>query len=154
MSQTETTGPLRGTLTHTDGNEIVTRGVKASVNIVVGSLISFDSNGFALLAINTSNIIDDGGGMALEAADNSSGSDGDISVQVAMGNTYVNARMGGAVVPFGAVKVVADGDLEALAVAVIGDVNLIFGRYMGHPKEEKAPTASVDADIGVIRLGL
>jgi len=153
MSLTETTGPLRGTLTYTDNNEIVNRGVKASTTITVGDPISFDANGFAFVAINTSSF-SDGFGMALEAADNGSGADGDISVQVAVGNTYVNMRMGGAVPTFQLVSVAADSDLVALVIAAIADVNLQFGRYMGHPKEEKAPTNAVDTDIGVIRIGL
>ena len=153
MSLTETAGPLRGTLTYTDNNEIVNRGVKASTTITLGEPVSFDSNGFAFTAINTSSL-SDGFGMALETVDNSSGADGDLSCQVAMGNTYVNMRMGGAVPTFQLVKIDADSDLSALVIAVIADVNLILGRYMGHPKEEKAPTNAVDTDIGVIRLGL
>jgi len=152
MSLTETTGPLRGTLTYTDNNEIINRGVKASANILLGDPVSFDANGFAFKAINTSSF-NDGFGMALEAKNNS-GADGAISIQVAMGNTYVNMRMGGAVPTFQLVKVDADSDLSALVIAVIGDVLLQFGRYFGHPKEEKAPTNAIDTDIGVIRLGL
>ena len=113
MSLTETAGPLRGTLTYTDNNEIVNRGVKAAANIALGDPVSFDANGFAFVAINTS-AMSDGFGMALEAKDNTAGADGDISIQVAMGNTYVNMRMGGIVPTFNLVLVAADSDLQVL----------------------------------------
>ena len=151
MSATETTGPLRGTLTKTDGNEIINRGVKATIVLVAGDAVTFDANGFVDKAIATSDN-DDGLGMALETVTGGA-ADGDTDIQVAIGNTYVNMRMGGAVVPMKKVKVDADNDLIAQNVVVIADTHLTFGRYLRHPKEEKTPTAAVDTDIGVIRLG-
>lgn len=151
MSATETTGPLRGSLTKTDGNEIITRGVKATIVLVAGDAVTFDSNGFIDKADETSDN-DDGLGMVLETITGGA-ADGDEDAQVAIGNTYVNMDMGGAVVPMQRVKVVADNDLESHTVTVIADVHLSFGRYLRHPKEEKTPTDAANGDVGVIRLG-
>ncbi len=151
MSETETTGPLRGSLTKTDANEIITRGVKATIVLVAGDAVTFDPNGFVDKANATSDN-DDGLGMVLETVTGGA-SDGDEDAQVAIGNTYVNMDMGGAVPPMKKVKVAADNDLIAHNVVVIADVHFGFGRYLRHPKEEKTPTAAVDTDIGVIRLG-
>ncbi len=151
MSATETTGPLRGSLTKTDGNEIITRGVKATIVLVAGDAVTFDANGFIDKANATSDN-DDGFGMVLETVTGGA-ADGDEDAQVAIGNTYVNMDMGGVVKPMKRVKVVADNDLENHAIVVIADVALAFGRYLRHPKEEKTPTDAADGDVGVIRLG-
>jgi hypothetical protein len=166
-SETETTGPIAGALVFTDNNEIVRRGVKASENIAVGDPVTFDTNGFVQKASNTVGNRAQGLGVAKQAGNNSTGSDGDISIQVIMGNTYVGFTLGGVVKPFNLVKLnatfkaVAHTNPANATTPTAGEVDavrdyygLAFGRYYGHFKEEKEPTDGADTDIGVIRLGV
>lgn len=166
MSETETTGPLAGTLTKTDGNEIITRGVKASEVLVAGDPVTFDSNGFIQKASDTVGNRALGFGMILDTVTGGA-ADGDEVGQVAMGKTLVNIVMGGVVKPFNLVKVNSSFKLVVQAYpanaavpnnaevdAVRDFLGKAFGVYLRHPKEEKTPTDAADTDVGVVRLGL
>jgi len=162
----ETTGLKAGQLVYPDGNITIRRGVKASTSLVVGDPITFDANGFMLKASDTVGGNSEGLGVCRETVDNSSGGDGDLSAQAVLAPTFVGFVMGGVVPPFQKVKL--DATFKAVAnsapanattptageVDAVRDyVELNFGRYFGHHKEEKEPTASADTEIGVIRLG-
>lgn len=167
MSGLEVTTGKAGQLVFPDSNEIIKRGVKGGVNITEGSPITFDSNGFMTLADNTSTIAD-GLGIAVQDADNTGGSDGAISCQAAVGNTYVLCTMGGTVKTFSLVKLNssrklvahtkpanASGTYSAAETDAARDYyGLTFGRYFGHLKEENAPTNAAADDIGIVRLGI
>lgn len=166
MSATETTGPLKGTLTKTDGNEIVTRGIAATIVLVAGDPVTFDALGFVVKATNAVGNRADGLGMAIEDATGGV-SDDDVSIQIAMGNTYVNILAGAAIQPFKLLKVDSASKLiehaqPANANAIFDETEidaardyygLTFGRYFRHPKEEKTPTDAADNDVIVCRLG-
>jgi len=166
MSETETTGPLSGTLTRTHNNEIITRGVAASEVLVIGDPITFDANGFMIKATDVIGNRAVGFGMVLETVTGGT-SDADEIAQAAIGNTYVNIIMGGDVEPFELVKLNsssklieqpfpanAAGPTNAEVDAARDFLGLAFGRYLRHPKEEKTPTDAANNDVGVIRLGV
>lgn len=175
-SQTETSGPIAGQLVFTDNNEIVTVGLAATAKIILGQFVTFDSSGNAVLATTTSTRYDGIGvacynpnspiGSQTATIDNTSGSAGDLSVQIAMGSTYVYTIATAAIKPLSAVGVTAGSYAVALTAAAAltsanADVNtaanawsLVAGRYWGHSKEEKTMTAAVSNDIIAVRLGV
>ena len=175
-SETETSGPIAGQLVFTDNNEIVTVKVAASTKIILGQVVTFDASGNAVLATNSVGSQYDGYGIACfnpnspissqtATIDNSSGAAGDLLVQVAVGNTYVYSKANGnikyqsAVTPgagsyLGATTIPSSVTNSASIVTALNKFALIAGRYYGHAKEEKTPTAAVSSDIIAVRLGL
>jgi hypothetical protein len=164
----EVSGPQAGELVFPDGNELISRGVKGSTEIVKGNPVTFDTNGYMTNATTTSTIAD-GLGVALQDADNNPGSDGDVKCQAAMGNTYVYAKLGASPIkPFSLLKVGASNKLiahtkpsDASATPTSAQVNaardyfgLTFGRYWGHQKEEDNPTTGVTNEVVAVRLGV
>jgi len=167
MAGTEATKPGAGQLVYPDENNIWRRGVKAAINIVLGSAITFDSNGFATLCTATNYSKATGVGVALEDSDNTSGSDGDTFVQVAMHGTYVFGKSGGVIKPFNLLKVDASSDfvVHGKPADSAGPTNaevdlardfygLAAGRYYGKNKEELDPTDAADTEDIIIGLGL
>lgn len=168
QSDLETTGKGKGSLVFPDDNEIASVGVKASTSLVVGDPITFDANGFAYKATDAIGTRSEGFGVVVQAnADNSTGADGDIQVQFVSGNSYVYFTMGGVVPPFklcklnSSSKAVAHANPAGATTPTAGEVDAArdyfgkaFGRFWGHEKEEKIPTASAADDIGILRLGV
>lgn len=172
MSETETTGPLRGQLVFMDQNELVTRGVKATEVLVAGDPVSFDVNGFIVKATNVVGNRSDGFGTVLETITGGV-ADGDEVAQVAVGNTYVYQAAGAAIKPFKLVKVDSasklilhtnpavsafnsifdDVEIETQVDLVRDYYGLAFGRYFYHAREEKTPTDAALDDVIVVRQG-
>lgn len=169
MSETETTGPLRGQLVFMDQNELVTRGVKATEVLVAGDPVSFDVNGFIVKATNAVGNRSDGFGTVLETVTGGV-ADGDEVAQVAVGNTYVYQQAGAAIKPFKLVKVNAASKLilhtnpaasvGAAFPAINTEIDTVrdyygfaFGRYFYHAREEKTPTDAALDDVIVVRQG-
>lgn len=169
MSETETTGPVKGALVYPDSaiNNIVTRGVKAAQNIAVGDPVTFDTGGFAQKASDTVGNRSLGLGVALTKFDNTSGADGDGTIQIAMPDTWVVFTMGGVVQPFGLVKLnatfkaITHANPANATTPTAAEVNaardyygLTFGRYYGkYADGYKIPTASADTEKGILMLG-
>lgn len=168
-TQTEVTGPKKGSLVFPDQNELVSAPVKGSTSLVVGDPITFDTNGYMLKAADTSTIADGLGVLVQEDADNTSGSDGDIVGQAAVGNTYVFFTLGGTVKQLSLVKL--DSSNKAVAHTKPSNASAIyssaetnaardyfgksFGRYFGHQREgEKTMTKGQTNEVVAIRLGL
>ena len=172
MSETETTGPLRGQLVFMDMNELVTRGVKATEVLLVGDTVTFDVNGFIVKATNTVGNRSDGFGTVLESVTGGV-ADGDEVAQVAVGNTYVYQVAGATIKPFKLVSVDSASKLVLLANPANAALNAIFddteaeaaidlvrdyygkafGRYFYHAREEKTPTDASLNDVIVVRQG-
>ena len=89
--------------------------------------------------------------VAIETVDNSAGSAGDLQVRCAIGNTYVYAEAGGAIVVGEAVQADANSDAVSATAILSGEVHV--GRYIGHENEEVNPTDAVDGDVIIVRLG-
>jgi len=158
-----------GQLAKSIGIEIVQRGVQASENIARGDVVSFDTNGYVQKADETDSIVT-GFGVAKDAADNTLGADGDITVEVAVGNTWVYATAAGAIKPYGLVKVATGvqlGTVDAHAkpadatTPTSGEVDAArdyfgktVGRYMGLEGEEAEQTDASSTDVIKLRLGL
>jgi len=162
----ETTGLKAGQLVYPDGNITIRRGVADGETLVVGDPISFDSNGFMIKASDTVGGNSEGLGVARESTVGAVSGDGGQSIQAVLAPTFVGFVMGGAVPPFqkvkltSAFKAVANGAPANATTPTAGEVDAVrdyvelnFGRYFGHHKEEKEPTVSADTEIGVIRLG-
>lgn len=165
MSETETTGPLRGQLVFMDGNELVTRGVQAAEVLLGGDPVTFDVNGFIIKASDVLGNRSDGFGTVLETITGGAG-DGDESAQVAVGNTYIYQQAGAAIKPFKLVKVdsafklILHANPANAVTPTAGEVDtvrdyygLAFGRYFYHAREEKLPTDAATDDIIVVRQG-
>lgn len=150
--------------------ETVSRGVKANQTIARGDCISFDANGFAQQA-SSGDQQDVGLGVAMIAA-TGTGSDGGVVVTVAIGNSWVYVKAGGAIKPLQLVKVnnsttVIVHTKPAAATTTITNTTtsneidaarnyfgLTFGRYMGHQLEEKEITDAANTDVILVRLGI
>jgi len=171
LSLTETTGKPRGSLVFADQNDLRRRGVKAAVNIALGDPVSFDVNGFAEIATNVLGNMADGFGTALEVGDNTTGADGDVKIQIAVGNSFVMQQAGAAIKPFSLLKVDSSSKLiqhtnpDASVGAAFPAINteidtvrdffgLTFGRYYGLEKQEDDALAAVLDDIIVVRHGV
>lgn len=146
---TISTGAKAGQLVYPDDNEILTHGVSGGVTIVAGNNITFDANGFIELADATSTRLD-GFGVALEDGDNSGGADGDVEIQIAVGNTYVYAVAGAAIQPFKALE--ANATSRSIVQGTF-DIAQMIGRYFGHQGEESNPTDAATDDVIIQRLG-
>lgn len=169
-SLTETTGPIAGQLVFTDNNEIVTQLMAITTTIILGQVVTFDASGNVILATTTSSQYD-GLGIACYNPNSPISSQtativsdstlGDFIIQVAVGNTYVYTLAGGAI-KFQSILGVTAGSYAVARVAYSGATDVsagnewsyILGRYWGHSKEEKTPTAAVSNDIIAVRLGL
>ena len=132
-------------------SNIVTNGVEGSQNIAKGNVVAMDvTDGRAQVAASTDNR-STGFGVAREAADNSSGSDGDIAVTMAIAPSEVYVIADGAIQPFNFVKVASTaGQVVALTTATEVETKLV-GQYLGHEGEKK-PTAAADGDVIKVRL--
>jgi len=139
-----------GSLARSTGIEIVSLPVKASTTITRGLGVEADANGFAILG-TTAGIMSRGLYIAVETVDNSTGSDGDKTVRLASGNTYVYAEAG-AGINFGHTVKLAD-DSTCVQSATAPDTK-ILGRYIAHENEDINPTDAVDGDVIIVRLGL
>lgn len=169
-TQTEVTGPKKGALVFPDANELVSTGVKGSTALVVGDPVTWDTNGFMYKATDTVGSISEGYGVLVhEDADNSSGSDGTINAQAAVGNTYVFAVLGATVKPLKLLKLNSSSKLvshthpsNASASYSSAETNTVrdyfgktFGRYFGHQREgEKTMTKGQTDEVVAVRLGV
>ena len=140
-----------GDLARSTGIEIRSLPVKASTTITTGKVVEADANGFAI-AGTASGTVEKGLYVAVETVDNSSGADGDKTVRVASGNTYVYCEAGGAINFGHTVKCDAAADVVAATGVFAGEV--LVGRYIGHENEDTNPTDAADGDVIIVRLGL
>ena len=140
-----------GQLARSTGIEIVSFNVAASTSLTVGKLVALDASGNAVLATNSVGTIARGLFLAVETVDNSSGSAGDLQVRCAIGNTYVYAEAGGAIIVGEAVQADANSDAVSATAILSGEVHV--GRYIGHENEEQSPSDAVDGDVIIVRLG-
>jgi hypothetical protein len=105
---------------HRDGI-VVAHGLKAGAHIFKGALVALDSTGYAVPASDTAGLVVMG--IALEEADNSAGSDGDVIVRVqargvfslALGGTLDRTSIGRSVY-------VADDQTVAAVADVTNDI--------------------------------
>lgn len=141
-----------GDLARSTGIEISQFAVAASTSITTGQLVALDANGRAVLATNSVGTVARGKFVAVETVDNSSGSAGDKSIRLAVGNTYVYATAGGAIKVGEAVK--ADSASKCVAATGIFAAETHLGRYMGHENEEGVKTDAVANDVIIVRLGI
>ena len=146
---TVSTGAKAGQFVYPDDNEVLTHGVKGGVTVAAGNVITFDANGFIELADATAVRLD-GFGVALEDGDNSGGSDGDVKIQIAVGNTYVYTVAGAAIKPF---KAIEANVASKVIVQGTFDIAQMVGRYFGHQGEESNPTDAALDDVVITRLG-
>jgi len=130
---------------------VVTQGVEDSQNVAKGNVVSFDStDGQVQVASSTENRVN-GFGVARRAADNTGGSDGDITLDVAIAPSEVYVIAEGVIQPFGYVKVGStDGQVVALTAVTEVETKLV-GQYLGHEGEKK-PTAAAASDVIKVRL--
>jgi hypothetical protein len=159
-----------GQLAKTIGIEIISRGVAASTTITRGDVVGFDANGFVIVGDESLSIAE-GFGVAKETVDNSTGSAGDLTVEIAVGNTWVYCRAAGAIKPLKLVICetgTSTGDVvthakPANAAAIFDELEIdaardyfgkTVGRYMGHEGEEAEMTDAADLDVIKVRLGL
>jgi len=140
-----------GDLARSTGIEIRSLPVKAATTITTGKVVEADANGFAI-AGTTSGTVEKGLYVAVETVDNSSGANGDKTVRVASGNTYVYCEAGGAI-NFGH-TVKSDGDANLVAATGVFAAETLVGRYIGHENEDINPTDAADGDVIIVRLGL
>ena len=78
---------------------VVKQGVEGTQNIAKGNVVSFDlGDGQAQVAPVGANLRIDGFGVALEAGDNTSGSDGDIAIRIAIAPSIPNLPVSGSCV--------------------------------------------------------
>jgi hypothetical protein len=141
-----------GDLARSTGIEISQFAVAASTSITTGQLVALDANGRAVLATNSVGTVARGIFVAVETVDNSSGSAGDKSIRLAVGNTYVYATSGGAIKVGEAVK--ADSASKCVVATGIFAAETHIGRYMGHENEEGVKTDAATSDIIIVRLGI
>ena len=99
-----------GQLARSTGIEIVSFNIAAATTLTVGKLVALDASGNAVAATNSVGTIARGLFVAVETQDNSAGSAGDLQVRCAIGNTYVYAEAGGAIVVGEAVQADANSD--------------------------------------------
>lgn len=137
-----------GDLTRPGKHNVDTLPVGATENISKGNFVRTDGSGNGDKMAAETNL--NGVFVALEAGDNSSGSDGSIEIQVAGPGSEVCVLAGGAIEPGAPIKV--NSDSEAIA-AVAGDVesDLVVGTYLKHPGEDKA-TPAADTEVIVVRI--
>jgi hypothetical protein len=105
---------------HRDGI-ITAHPVKAAAHIFKGSLVCADSSGYAVPADDAASytVL----GVAIEEADNGSGSNGDVSVRVQAGGVFSFARAGTiGQGDLGAALYVADDQSVGLSAAVTNDI--------------------------------
>lgn len=159
-----------GDIAKTEYIEVQQRGVKGTVKITKGDILSFDANGLARLALTT-DFRDVGFGVALANADNTSGADDAITVRYALGG-WVYILSGGTIQPNNLVKFGSGttGDMEVVAHSFAADITatpvstdvnsakyafaLTIGRYIAHENEEADATAAADEDTIMVRLGV
>jgi hypothetical protein len=182
-STLETLGPFAGQLVFTDNNEIVTVGIEEGTTIKLGQFVTFDTEGNCILATDTVGSRFDGYGIACYNPNSPissqtativvGGGVGDASsfVQVAVGATHVYTLATGNIKFQAAVGVTSGSyavaqtepvsptitDSASIAAAILvaeKAFSRMVGRYFGHPKEEKTPTAAVSSDIIAVRLGV
>ena len=139
-----------GQLARSTNIEIMSFAVAGSTSITTGQIVGLDSSGDAVLA-GTSGVVARGLFVAIETVDNSAGSAGDLQVRCAIGNTYVYAEAGGAIVVGEAVQADANSDAVSATAILSGEVHV--GRYIGHENEEEVPSDAVDGDVIIVRLG-
>lgn len=151
--------------------EAVQRGVKDTITLNKGDLVSFDSNGYATEASTTSSIAV-GFGVCMKDADNGTSvtghADGFVKATIAVGNSWVYVTAGGAIKPLALVKVSSatkvvahtkPSDLTSTPTSTQANTirdyfGLTFGRYFGHELEEAEMTDAADTDVIIVRLGL
>jgi len=173
MANPTGTNAVAGKIAKTGIYEAVSRGVLAGQNIARGDTIAFDTNGWAKQGATTDSI-DNGFGVAMIASDNSAGgaASGDTLVTVAVGNSWVFVKAGGAIKPMNLVKIgsattVIAHDKPANATTTITNTTtsneidaardyfgLTFGRYMGHQLQPREMTDAANADVIIVRLGV
>jgi hypothetical protein len=102
-------------------------GVNNGVNISKGNVLYLQTDGFTTIASNA----DDGGfAVALEPANNTSGSDGDISVPIAVGGHYVTVIATGAISP-GERVIIGATVGKVIAATTTSAESKIVGTYWG-----------------------
>ena len=152
-----------GDVAKTAGIEVISRKSDAT-GCSKGDVVHLDTDGLTVKG-TSSGTQAWGYGVALEAI--AANADG----RIAVGNTYVYAVAGEAIIPFNAVDIdatagrVGSHDKPAVANtttytstetdAAVTYFDKIVGRYIGHQLEEVGdPTDAADGDIVMIRLGL
>ena len=140
-----------GALARSTGIEIQSFNVASATTLTRGKLVALDASGNAVLATNSVGTIARGLFVAIETVDNSAGSAGDLQVRCAIGNSYVYAEAGGAIIVGEAVQADANSDAVSATAILSGEVHV--GRYIGHENEEEVPTDAVDGDVIIVRLG-
>lgn len=166
-----------GTLTKQATGVVSTRrfGVADSENISKGNVLDQDVNGF-LVVCATDNLSDNASAyVALEPANNSSGSDGDISCPIAVPGHYVTVVVGASVInPGDKVKrdAINKGEIAKFEPGTDDD-SIAIGRYFGKEggviaksttsadnfaetftdDADFVPVATTTADIAEILLG-
>ena len=153
-----------GDLAFTVGNEIMAVGVAASQTLVPGDVVDINATGYASKVTTTAIDTSLGYGVVIHQGATTSATDtaGEKTVQIAVGNTYIALKIDGVVAPLARVSTsttnnkaswVAQQDKPTDATTTIAYIIGTIGRYFGHPGEVVSPTKSVDADIGIVRLG-
>jgi len=156
-----------GEIAKTINIEVQKCGLNASEAITKGDLVSFDSNG-DVIAGTTSSTIYTGFGVALETKTGGS-NDGDESVNVAVGNTYVYVKAGGNIKAYNLVKIgsqttvvahtqpaYAAGSTPTTAEldAVNKGYGFTVGRYVGKEGDTTVISDAANTDTIIVRLGL
>ncbi len=131
-------------------HDIQTLPISASVVVTKGLFYLPGVTG-NLAVFDDADITVNGVVMALESADNSSGSAGDKEVQVAGPGSYVVAEMGAGVRPTGFVKIDSSDQLVAATAADLA-AGRVLGRFIKQAGANKG-TISVAGELGVVLLG-
>ena len=158
-----------GELVFSGPNELMTAKVKGSTTITIGRGCTFDANGY-LTTETGSGSKDTGLFIALETVVNS-GSDGDKSCQIAIGNTYVyGVALDNTIKPENLLKFSTGGKLtpnakpalsavtnSASIVTAINAARDYYGkaaaRYIMMEGEEKGATNPITDSVIGVRLG-
>jgi len=142
-----------GDLGKTSGAHIISVGVNTGEVITAGAVVTFDSNGFAVLGVEAANCIITGRGVALEAV-TGTGSDGDDKIRILVSG-YVYCLAGAAIKPNAGLEVDATaGRVDTATVMATTESNQwLLAFYEGHQLEEDgAQTDAADGDVVLVRL--
>lgn len=109
----------KGDLIFSVDNEIMTVEVAASQNLAVGDIIKINATGYAVKITNSNTFNrNQGYGVVIhEGADNSSGENGDLLVQIATGNAYVALETFTDILPLHQVSVTVVTDARSTSTA-------------------------------------
>ena len=118
-----------GTITKQATGVVSTRriGVNNGVNVSKGNVVYLQVDGFVTIASSA----DDGGfAVALEPGNNTAGSDGDVSIPIAVGGHYVTVVSTGTISPGERVKIGATAGQVAAATTTEAESKIV-GTYWG-----------------------